>query len=171
VGSTPALGTGCNSSRLGRQWADHSRSEREMLRVRLPPEPSITPSWSSPECSPLCHSGGRGFKSRRGRWSERDGTVRKPAKRPGSNPGILWVRLPPVLLAARFLGWCSSRRPVKPLPSSCEAEGGRFNSFTTHWRLSSKVRSSIGRMSAPQAGEAGATPARTTFRLAGWRNW
>ena len=66
----------------------------------------------------------------------RDGTVRKPAKRPGSNPGILWVRLPPVLLAAGFLGWCSSRRPVKPLPSSCEAEGGRFDSFTTHWRFS-----------------------------------
>jgi len=26
-------------NRLGRQPADHSRSEREMLRVRLPPEP------------------------------------------------------------------------------------------------------------------------------------
>ena len=61
-----------------------------------------------------------------------DGTVRKPAKRPGSNPGILWVRLPPVLLAEGSLGWCSSRRPVKPLPSSCEAEGGRFDSFITH---------------------------------------
>jgi hypothetical protein len=29
-------------------------------------------------------------------------------------------------------GWCSSRRPVKPLPSTCEAEGGGFDSFTTH---------------------------------------
>jgi hypothetical protein len=145
--------------------------EREMLRVRIPPEPSITPSWSRLECSPRCQRGGRGFKSRRGRWNEKDGTVRKPAKRPGSNPGILWVRLPPVLLAAGFLGWCSSRRPVNPLPSSCEAEGGRFNSFTTHWRFSIKVRSSIGRTSAPQAGEAGSTPARTTQRLAGWRNW
>ena len=28
-----------------------------MLRVRVPPEPSVTPSWSSLECSPLCHSG------------------------------------------------------------------------------------------------------------------
>ena len=74
----------------------------------------------------------------------RDGTVRKPAKRPGSNPGILWVRLPPVLLVDGSLGWCSSRRPVKPLPSSGEAEGERFDSFTTHWRLSMKVRSSIG---------------------------
>jgi hypothetical protein len=52
-----------------------------------------------------------------------------------------------VLLAEGLLGWCSSRRPVKPLPSSCEAEGGRFNSFTTHWRFSRfsiTVRSSIG---------------------------
>ena len=57
----------CKCSRLGRQWADHSRLEREMLRVRVPPEPSVMPSWSSPECSPLCHSGGRGFKSRRRR--------------------------------------------------------------------------------------------------------
>ena len=79
-----------------------------------------------------------------GRWEVRDGTVRKPAKRPGSNPGVLWVRLPPVLLADDFLGWCSSRRPVNPLPSGCEAEGGRFNSFTIHWRFSKKVRSSIG---------------------------
>jgi hypothetical protein len=162
------LGPGCKGFRLGRQWADHSRLEREMLRVRLPPEPSITPSWSSPECSPPCHGGDRGFKSRRGRWN---GTVRKPAKRPGSNPGVLWVRLPPVLLAAEFLGWCSSRRPVKPLPSSCEAEGGRFDSFTTHQRFLMKVRSSIGRTSAPQADEAGSIPARTTGRLAGWRNW
>src|SRR5262249_12678874 len=67
--------------RLGRQPADPSRSEREMLRVRLPPEPSVTPSWSSPECSPRCQRGGRGFESRRGRWSKKDGTVRKPAKR------------------------------------------------------------------------------------------
>ena len=41
-----------------------------------------------------------------------------------------------MLLADELLGWCSSRRPVKPLPSSCEAEGGRFDSFTTHWRFS-----------------------------------
>src|SRR3954447_26874257 len=101
-----------------------------MLRVRLPPGPSVTPSWSSPECSPRCQRGGRGFESRRGRWSERDGTVRKSAKRPGSNPGTLWVRLPPVLLAAGFLGWCSTRPPVKRLLSSGEAEGERFDSFT-----------------------------------------
>ena len=33
-----------------------------------------------------------------------------------------------------FRGWCSSRRPVKPLPSSCEAGGERFDSFTTQCR-------------------------------------
>jgi hypothetical protein len=49
-----------------------------------------------------------------------------------------------VLLVTGFLGWCPSRRPVKPLPSKSEAEGERFNSFTTHCRLSMKVRSSIG---------------------------
>lgn len=53
---------------LGRQSADHSRSEREMLWVQLPPEPlTYSSSWSSLECSPSCHDGGRGFKSHWGR--------------------------------------------------------------------------------------------------------
>ena len=46
AGSIPAPGTG---RRLGRQLADHSRSDREMLRVRIPPEPSrarTTPAQS-----------------------------------------------------------------------------------------------------------------------------
>ena len=47
------------------------------------------------ECSPLCHGGDRGFKSRRGRCY---GTVRNLAKRRSSNLRVLWVRLPPVLL-------------------------------------------------------------------------
>ena len=51
---------------------------------------------------------------------------------------------PCYLLTADFPGWCSSRRPVKPLPSSGEAEGERFDSFATHWQFSMKVRSSIG---------------------------
>ncbi len=54
---------------LGRQLADHSRSDREMLRVRIPPEPLFPmPSRSSLECSPPCQGGDRGFKSHRGRW-------------------------------------------------------------------------------------------------------
>ena len=56
-----------------------------------------TSSWSSPECSPACHAGDRGFKSDRGCFQ--NGTVRKPAKRRSSNlRECLWVRLPPVPL-------------------------------------------------------------------------
>jgi hypothetical protein len=65
------------------------------------------------------------------------GTVRKPAKRPSSNLGDLWVRLPLVPVCDvidRIKGWCSSRRSVKPLPSIGEAVGERFNSFTTQFR-------------------------------------
>src|SRR5438132_4760953 len=36
------------------------------MLVRLQP-PELLSSWSSLECSPPCHGGGRGFKSRRGR--------------------------------------------------------------------------------------------------------
>ena len=53
---------------------DHPSGGARALRVRLPPEPSITPSWSSLECSPRCQRGATlqagfppGFKSRRGR--------------------------------------------------------------------------------------------------------
>ena len=57
--------------RLGRQLADHLGLEPGMLWVRLPPEPLRTittmASWSSLECSPACHAGYHGFKSRRGR--------------------------------------------------------------------------------------------------------
>ena len=57
-----------------------------------------------------------GEKSRRVRWKKAgrgktDGTVRKPAKRPGSSPGILWVRLPPVLL-----DWCKSSASASIVP-------------------------------------------------------
>ena len=74
--------------RLGRQLTDHSRSDREMLRVRIPPEPSRwKPSWSSPECSPLCRSGGRGFKSRRGRSFQSPGAA-------GARPSLMRTDLP-----------------------------------------------------------------------------
>jgi hypothetical protein len=75
------------------------------------------PSWSSPECSPLCQGGGRGFKSHRGRWS---GTVREPAERPSSNLGELWVRLPPVLLDE----W-----PVRLLVRSPVSQAGKVGSI------------------------------------------
>ena len=71
-------------SRLGRQLADHLGLEPGMLWVRVPPEPleTIMSSWSSLECSPACHAGDRGFKSRRGRLSmKRHGTqIGKAAK-------------------------------------------------------------------------------------------
>ena len=68
-----------------------------------------------------------------------DGTIRKLAKRPSSDLGDLWVRLPLVPLGSCRKGWCSSRRSVKPLPSNCEAVGERFDSFTTHFLSGSVV--------------------------------
>ena len=68
-----------------------------------------------------------------------DGTIRKLAKRPSSNLGDLWVRLPLVPLGSCMKGWCSSRRPVKPLPTNCEAVGERFDSFTAHFLSGSVV--------------------------------
>src|SRR5262249_26129000 len=105
-------------SRLGRQSADHSRSEREMLRVRLPPEPLQSahqlPSRSSPECSPPCQGGDRGFKAHRGRCFPSAGTVRKPTKRPSSSLGDLWVRLPlvPYLGLTRVVFLTAVRKTV-----------------------------------------------------------
>ena len=77
------------------------------------------PLWSSPECSPPCHGGDRGFKSRRGRSCS---TIRKPAKRRSSNlRDRLWVRLPPVLLAGTIrVGWAlASLGGRNPLASGC----------------------------------------------------
>ena len=72
AGSIPAPGilVRLDFPRPGRQPADHSRSDREMLRVRIPPGPLfvlVTPSRSSLECSPPCQGGDRGFESHRGR--------------------------------------------------------------------------------------------------------
>src|SRR5262245_2652315 len=52
---------------LGRQSADHPRSERGMLWVRLPPGPLTDMPWrTSPEWSPLSQGGNRGFESHPG---------------------------------------------------------------------------------------------------------
>ena len=114
--------------RLGRQPADHLGLEPGMLWVRLPPEPleSTMPSWSSLECSPACHAGDRGSKSRRGRLE--NGAVRKSAKRPSSNLGDLRVRLPPAPLKP-CVGWASAS------PTACKAAAFgmcRFNSCPAH---------------------------------------
>ncbi len=90
--------------RLGRQLADHLGLEPGMLWVRPPPEPlqHITSSQSSPECSPPCHGGDRGFKSHRGRLKTWHGTPTGRAAK--LKPWCLWVRLPPVLLKT-CVGW------------------------------------------------------------------
>ena len=67
--------------RLGRQQADHSRLEREMLRVRIPPEPS----GAGP--GPVDDLAGRRARRSAEARNPGDGTVRKSAKRPGREPG------------------------------------------------------------------------------------
>ncbi len=83
--------------RLGRQLADHLGLDPWMLWVRIPPGPLEynTPSWSSLECSPPCHGGGRRFKSDRGCL---DGAVRQLGRATDFKSPWMWVRLPPVLL-------------------------------------------------------------------------
>ena len=99
-----------------------------MLRVRLPPEPSITPCGAvrSPRDPVKVEIvGSNPIEGAIDRWSS--GTVRKPAKRPSSNLGDLWVRLPLVpLVRVVFL-----TAVCKAVAFNCEAVGERFNSFTT----------------------------------------
>ena len=91
-------------TRLGRQPADHFGLEPEMLWVRIPPEPlrhrkfdpasvlrhqrklnflpeaqsgECRSSQSSPECSPPCQGGDRGFKSHRGRFQKQEAEDRR----------------------------------------------------------------------------------------------
>jgi hypothetical protein len=73
------------------------------------------------------------------------GTIRKRAKRPSSNLGDLWVRLPLVPSIRPDEGWCSSRRAVNPLPSICEADGERFNSSATQCSFEGPVVYWLGR--------------------------
>src|SRR5262245_9017566 len=83
-----------------------------MLWVQLPPEPiTEMSSQSSPECSPPCQGGDRGFKSRRGRLGIRNaecgmrneegcGTVRQPAERLVSKTGVCGFNSLPCYSAA-----------------------------------------------------------------------
>ena len=57
--------------RLGRQWADHSRLEREMLRVRLPPEPSDHAFAEQPGVLATLSRWRSRVRIPPGRWSER----------------------------------------------------------------------------------------------------
>ena len=122
-----------------------------------------TSSRSSPECSPPCHGGDRGFKSRRGRSTTRHGTqTGKAAKLKSSR--LLWVRLPPVSHIGN--GPCSPRRPVTP--SSSNKRSGRREVRILHDPL--KTRSSIGRTPAPPAGRTTLTGgARFKSRAGHWQ--
>jgi hypothetical protein len=76
-------------------WRSVGRSPPRLRFSRRSSNDDIdSPLQSSPECSPPCQGGDRGFKSHRGRLMDRIGTVRKPAKRVSSNLADLWVRLP-----------------------------------------------------------------------------
>ncbi len=66
-------------------------------------------SWSSLECSPACHAGDRGFKSRRGRFGE---MARYANRQSGQAQTLVTAGSTP---ACATFGLCSSRRPVTPL--------------------------------------------------------
>ena len=115
-----------------------------MLRVRIPPEPfpsrSKCPRGAARSARHPVKVETMGSNPIGGAECMRKfGTIRKRAKRPSSNLGDLWVRLPLVPVWHQSLGWCSSRRPVKPLPSKCEAAGARFDSFATQFLSGSVV--------------------------------
>ena len=130
------------------------------------------PSWSSLECSPACHAGDRGSKSRRGRWMTRRG------KRPSQE---LAVRRSREAGMARYanrqsgqasnLGDCgfdSRLRHLKPCvgwatvsPTACKAAASGC-AGSTPARRTAKHGLFVYRLRtpAPHAGKAGSIPAR-----------
>lgn len=89
-------------------------------------------SRSSPECSPPCQGGDRGFESRRGRF--RNGTVCNSAKQRSSN----------LRDSAGSTPACATGKSVLSIPASAG-----------HWRAQVAVTH-------PPEGSAGSTPARRT---------
>ena len=144
-----------------------SRSSRVFLSFSLPPSSLIlrprprgaARSARLPVEQEIAGSNPAGDACRR------NGAVRKTAKRRSSNLRDLRVRLPPAPLA----GLCSSRRPVKPLSEKQVrwTTRGSIPSQPT-WPSLLAARPKHGpfvyrhRTPAPQAGEAGSTPARAT---------
>ena len=113
-------------------------------------------SWSSPECSPACHAGDRGFKSHRGRFDliTSFGAVRNSAKRRSSN----------LRDSAGSIPACATHRVVL-LPAVCKAVVTKQARRTTKGSIPSRP-TCLGlfvyrsRTPASQAGKAGSIPAR-----------
>ena len=107
-------------------------------------------SWNSLECSPACHAGDHGFKSRRGRLEH--GVVRKSAKRRSSN--------------LRDCGFDSRLRHFRVvlLAAACKAVVVKEVRWLTRGSIPSQPIYGPFvyrfRTPAPHAGEAGSIPAR-----------
>jgi hypothetical protein len=150
--------------RLGRQSADHSRLERGMLWVRVPPEPVKKEFVLVEQPGVLaCPS------SRRSRVQipsgtlvpqVNHGTVRKPAKRPSSNLGDCGFnsRLCHLQRIAS-VGWALAS------PSDCKSPAARCAGSTPARRtLSFGPFVYRFRTAAPRAARAGSIPARAISR-------
>ena len=113
-------------------------------------------SWSSPECSPACHAGDRGFKSHRGRFLRKasPGAVRNSAKRRSSNLRHSAGSIPAcathwVVLLAAVCKAVVAKQARRATRGSIPSRPTRFGLFV--YRL---------RTPASQAGKAGSIPAR-----------
>ena len=112
---------------------------------------SCLSSWSSQECSSLCQSEDRGFKSHRGRlrhgmqnWQSNEAQTFVTA---GSNPACATCRV--VILVA-----------------ACKAVVTKQARWMTRGSIPSQptaARSSSGRMRDPHSRDAGSSPARVTY--------
>ena len=132
-----------------------------MLWVRVPPEPlkRLTSSWSSLECSPACHGGDRGFKSRRGRLIE---MARYANRQSGQAQTLVICGFDSRLCHLRYaFGWASAacKAVVCKAASLTEADAGSTPCPTALKHGPFVYRH---RTPAPQAGKAGSIPARAT---------
>ena len=127
-------------ARPGRQTADHLGLEPGMLWVQVPPGPLDTAlsSWSSLECSPACHAGDRGFKSRRGRYWRI--AARYANRQSGQAQTLVICGFDSRLRHLRpCVGWASA------CPTACKAASSKgYAGSTPARRTDNTARSSIG---------------------------
>jgi hypothetical protein len=123
-----------------------------MLWVRVPPELlNVNPSsWSSLECSPACHAGDHGFKSRRGRLEE--GRRLEALGCRVRNFSSSYSLRPAASPAARYANWQSGQAQILVTAGSTPACAICFAS-AGHWRAQVAVTH-------PPSGIAGSTPVR-----------